>query len=86
MTLAEFHYYRNMVMNSKPEWTRFRHCQAWISNWHLGVKLVKSYSTIVGVIKGDTLWWDQKYSRTTSKQITQIANHYRIYTKQVEDT
>lgn len=85
MTLAEFHYYRNMVMNSKPEWTRFRYCQAWISNWHLGVKLVKSYSTIVGVIKDDTLWWDQKYSRTTSKQITQIANHYGLYNEQVED-
>lgn len=85
MTLQEFHYYHNMVMNHKPEWTRFHYCQAWISDWHLGVKLVKSYATIVGVIKDDTLWWDQKYSVTTSKQITQIANHYGLRNKQVED-
>jgi hypothetical protein len=72
-------------MNHGPEWTRFNHCQAWISGDYFGVKLVKSYATIVGVIKDDTLWWDQKYSRTTSKQITQIANKYNLKTAQVED-
>lgn len=85
MTLTEFHDYRTRVMNCNPVWIRFNNCQAWISGGYFGVKLVKSYSTIVGVIKDDTLWWDQKYSRTTSKQITQIANHYGLYKKQVED-
>lgn len=86
MTLTEFHEYRNGVMSHRPKWTRFNYCQAWISDGYFGVKLVKSYSTIVGVIKDDTLWWDQKYSRTTSKQITQIANRYNLNTAQVEDT
>lgn len=85
MTLTEFHEYRTRVMNCNPDWTRFNYCQAWISDGYFGVKLVKSYSTIVGVIKDDTLWWDQKYSRTTSKQITQIANRYNLKTAQVED-
>lgn len=85
MTLAEFHEYRTRVMNCNPIWIRFNSCQAWISDGYFGVKLVKSYATIVGVIKDDTLWWDQKYSRTTSKQITQIANRYNLKTAQVED-
>lgn len=84
MTLAEFHDYRTRVMARNPDWTRFHYHQAWISDDYFGVKLVKSYSTIVGVIKDDTLWWDQKYSRTTSKQITQIANRYDLKTAQVE--
>lgn len=85
MTLAEFHDYRTRVMNCNPVWIRFNYCQAWISGGYFGVKLVKSYSTIVGVIKDDTLWRDQKYSRTTSKQITQIAHKYNLNTAQVED-
>ena len=85
MTLAEFHDYRTRVMNHNPEWTRFNYSQAWISDGYFGVKLVKSYSTIVGVIKDDTLWWDKKYSVTTSKQITQIANRYNLNTAQMED-
>lgn len=85
MTLTEFHDYRTRVMAHNPEWTRFNYCQAWISDGYFGVKLVKSYATIVGIIKDDTLWWDQKYSRTTSKQITQIANKYNLKTTQVED-
>ena len=85
MTLKEFHEYRTRVMNCYPAWVRFNSCQAWISDGYFGVKLVKSYSTIVGVIKDDTLWWDRKYSRTTSKQITQIANRYNLKTAQVED-
>ena len=85
MTLAEFHDYRTRVMACNPVWIRFNYCQAWISDSYFGVKLVKSYSTIVGVIKDDTLWWDQKYSRTTSKQITRIANRYNLNTAQVED-
>lgn len=85
MTLQEFHDYHTKVMAHNPEWTRFNYCQAWISDGYFGVKLVKSYSTIVGVIKDDTLWWDRKYSRTTSKQITQIAHKYNLKTAQVED-
>jgi len=85
MTRQEFHDYRTRVMARNPDWTRFNYCQAWISDGCFGVKLVKSYATIVGVIKDDTLWWDRKYSRTTSKQITQIANRYNLNTAQVED-
>jgi hypothetical protein len=85
MTRQEFHDYRTRVMARKPDWTQFNRCQAWVSDGYFGVKLVKSYSTIVGVIKDDTLWWDRKYSRTTSKQITQIANKYNLNTAQVED-
>lgn len=85
MTLQEFHDYRTRVMARNPDWARFNRCQAWISGGYFGVKLVKSYATIVGVIKDDTLWWDQKYSRTTSKQITQIAHRYDLKTAQVED-
>lgn len=85
MTLQEFHDCRTKVMAHNPDWTRFNYCQAWISDGYFGVKLVKSYSTIVGVIKDDTLWWDKKYSRTTSKQITQIARRYDLKTAQVED-
>lgn len=84
MTRTEFHLYYIEVMNDKPVWTRFYHCQAWVSDAHFGVRLVKSYDTVVGIIKDNILWWERKYSRTTSKQLTLIANYYNLTKQQTE--
>ena len=79
-------------MNQHPKWQRFNYCQAWITSdnytWNGRLyKLVKSYSTVVGIIDicNDILWWEQKYSPTTSKQLTQIANRYNLTKRQTED-
>ena len=59
------------------KWTRFHNCNAYISNC---IKnryfLVKSYDTIVAVIDDQQgeLYELGKWSRTTSKQVTQIFN------------
>ena len=58
-------------------WKRFRHCNAYISNCILNrYFLVKSYDTIVAVIDDQEgeLYELGKWSRTTSKQVTQIFN------------
>lgn len=92
MTSTEFGEIRCHIMNQCPGWRRFNYCQAWITrdNYsHEGrlYKLVKSYSTIVGIIdiRDDILWWEQKYSVTTSKQLTQIASEYSLTKQQTED-
>lgn len=58
-------------------WFRFNSCQAYTS----GILedryiLIKSYSTIVGLVDiANQMFYEiGKYSRTTSKQITQIHN------------
>lgn len=91
MTNTEFGEIRCHIMNQHPGWQRFNYCQAWITldnySWNGKLyKLVKSYSTIVGIIdiRDDILWWEQKYSPTTSKQLTQIANRYDLTKQQVE--
>ena len=66
------------------EWTRFNHCQAWISPLLDGrYKLVKSYETIVAIIDldMDTLYELGKWSSTTSKQVTQIYNSMNLHTR-----
>lgn len=92
MTSKEFNLIRCAIMNKYPSWERFNYCQAWITPqnyfWDGKLyKLVKSYSTIVGVIEvhDDILWWERKYSVTTSKQLTQIARRYHLTKQQVED-
>ena len=58
-------------------WKRFRHCNSYISNCILNrYFLVKSYNTIVAVIDDQEgeLYELGKWSRTTSKQVTQIFN------------
>ena len=58
-------------------WKRFRHCNAYTSNCILNrYFLVKSYDTIVAVIDDQEgeLYELGKWSRTTSKQVTQIFN------------
>lgn len=58
-------------------WKQFRHCNAYISNCLFNrYFLIKSYSTIVAVIDDQQgeLYELGKWSRTTSKQVTQIFN------------
>lgn len=71
-------------MKNNIEWTQFKHCNAFISATFERVRLnngealtvsaIKSYNTIVAFYDYDsqTLYEVGKYSRTTSKQITQI--------------
>lgn len=40
-----------------------------------GNRILKSYNTIVGIITQNNRLYQVKYSRTTSKQVTQFANH-----------
>lgn len=71
--------------NSNIEWTRFNYCQAYTSNLLQNrYYLIKSYNTIVGLV--DTFNNEVielgKYSRTTSKQFTQICNQvFRGYNR-----
>jgi len=58
-------------------WVQFHKCQAWISDeFDERYRLIKSYHTIVGLIdcKEHVVYEIGKYSRTTSKQFTQICN------------
>lgn len=61
-------------------WQRFNYCQAWVSEPlqynNIMIRLVKSYNTIVGFINLNTCEYIElgKWSRTTSKQVTQIHN------------
>ena len=59
------------------KWKQFRKCNAYISSCiHNRYFLVKSYRTIVAVIddQNGELYELGKWSRTTSKQVTQIYN------------
>lgn len=40
-----------------------------------GTRILKSYNTIVGIITQNNRLYQVKYSRTTSKQVTQFANN-----------
>ena len=58
-------------------WKRFRNCNAYISSCIVNrYFLVKSYNTIVAVIDDQLgeLYELGKWSRTTSRQVTQIFN------------
>ena len=64
-------------------WARFHSCNAYVSE-ELDDRyvLIKSYSTIVGIADTETkeVLEVGKYSRTTSKQFTQICNQrFRNY-------
>lgn len=82
MKKSDYEAIANFYGNERQEWTQFRKCQAWESRdlynsvYDIYFSLVKSYNTIVAlaihsekkfVILG-------KWSRTTSKQCTQIHN------------
>ena len=67
-------------------WKQFRNCNAYISNCLFNrYFLIKSYNTIVAVIDDQQgeLYELGKWSRTTSKQVTQIFNmqDYESYNK-----
>ena len=77
---------------SSPEamlmsWARFRSCQAW-TGMCKGYTFIKSYRTIVAIIDHDEkkLYELGKYSRTTSKQVSQILNSmFRGYDRELVD-
>lgn len=61
--------------NLSIKWSRFNHCQAWISQCLRNrFFLIKSYNTIVGIVDDQEADFFEmgKYSPTTSKQMTQI--------------
>lgn len=83
----------NFYANGVP-FERFRRCRAWVSApifnsaFNVNFRLVKSYNTIVGFINLDTEEYIElgKWSRTTSKQVTQIYNFaYYFYTRKFVD-
>lgn len=76
------------------KWNKFNSCNAYIGelteviigNDSYMVYPVMSYTTVVGFCCKDGFYEIGKYSRTTSKQVTQIFNSYyshmeRFYTK-----
>lgn len=77
---------KNELMG-KPEawglaWRQFNHCQAYTATYNSKWDIIKSYSTIVGIVDKDeqVMYELGKWSRTTSKQMTQIHNQlYRSY-------
>lgn len=64
------------------EWHRFNYCQAQYSapftDKETGstIQIFVSYVTVVGVVVDGTLYELGKYSRTTSKQLSQWWGHY----------
>jgi hypothetical protein len=62
---------------SSTQWKQFRHCNAYISSCiNNRYFLIRSYNTIVGVIddQNSELYELGKWSKTTSKQVSQIFN------------
>lgn len=91
MTHAEFETTCDIITRTWPKWERFNYCQAWITsgNYHYNgklYKLVKSYATIVGIIdvSDGLLWWDKKYSTTTSRHLTDISKLYHLSKRRTE--
>ena len=68
------------------DWVRFNYCNAYttagalieitIGNEDYYVLPIMSYTTIVGFVYNNVVYEVGKYSRTTSKQFTQICNAY----------
>ena len=81
-------------MRTSIEWVRFNYCNAYTTNGSFveviigndvyNVLPILSYTTVVGFFYDGIVYEIGKYSRTTSKQFTQICNTYfsdyeRIY-------
>ena len=67
----------NELSAKVTNWMQFNHCNAYISNCiDNRFFLIKSYNTIVGIVDDQQgeIFEVGKYSRTTSKQFTQIHN------------
>lgn len=66
-----------LVYGGLIKWNRFNNCNAYVSQCLKNrFFLIKSYSTIVGIVDDQEADFFEigKYSRTTSKQVTQIHN------------
>lgn len=73
-------------MRSNIHWVRFNYCNAYttggalievtIGNDDYYVLPIMSYTTVVGFAYNGVVYEIGKYSRTTSKQFTQICNTY----------
>lgn len=94
-TNQEIAEYKNLVKcyKGKVDYERFNQCNAYISDLILSnlnsFRLIKSYNTIVAVINIETGEYIEfgKYSRTTSKQVSQIYNtYYRNFKRHYYDT
>lgn len=72
-------YYKKARFSNENHWKRFGYKQAEILVSAYGAPLLfKSYDTIVGVIVDGKFYELGKYSRTTSKQVTQFCNIYDL--------
>lgn len=79
---------RNALQSKRRhiEWFRFNHCNAYttegalvnvtIGNNEYFVMPIMSYETVVAFVYNHIVYEIGKYSRTTSKQVTQICNTY----------
>lgn len=56
------------------EFKRVKQQNFYVAQPYHDVKVLKSYNTIVGVIINNHWVYQVKYSRTTSKQVTQYIN------------
>lgn len=83
MTLEQAIKKKNELMDSITAWTmkwkRFRRCQAYTATYNDRYDIIKSYTTIVGLVdKEEKVMYELgKWSPTTSKQITII--HRTLY-------
>ena len=72
----------DILKHNTPEWTRFDKKQAWWSQIFITstgqYRLFKSYDTIVALVNIHTgdFYEIGKYSRTTSKQVTQFFSAF----------
>jgi len=77
-TARELMSVKGMLENGRPiKWNRFNNCNAYVSQCLKNrFFLIKSYSTIVGIVDDQEADFFEigKYSKTTSKQVTQIHN------------
>lgn len=61
------------------KWKRFNNCSAYTATYSKRYDIIKSYTTIVGLVdKDDMVMYELgKWSPTTTKQMTQI--HRQLY-------
>jgi hypothetical protein len=68
------------------EWSRFRHTNAYIGDFYwvnvdgkdYHILSCRSYNTVVAFVYMGEFYEVGKYSRTTSKQVTQIYNEFNV--------
>lgn len=83
MTINEFD---NIINNLQPiDWKPVRHMQALIGICNGRYSFVRSYSTRVALIDNEhkLLLWARKYSPTTSRQLTAVAEDYGLEKERV---